>query len=189
MATDELWQLYDEQGRALPGKGATKDSVFTKGLLHGASHVWMWRMGEHEPEVLLQKRAAVKRTWPNCYDISAAGHIDLNEDPITAAIREVEEEIGLTITEDQLQLIGIERAHMVAPTGDLENEFEWLFLLHLRDQATFTMQEIEVASVMWKPLSTFAQETAEEDAPNYVTHGAHYYALIATEVQRAANAR
>lgn len=183
--TDELWQLYDEQGRPLAGKGETKNAVFTKGLLHGAAHVWMWRSGDNGPEVLLQKRAASKRTWPNCYDISAAGHIDLGEEPLDAAIRETKEEIGLDITEDQFKLIGVERAHMMAPTGDLENEFEWLYLLHIPNETVFTMQEIEVASVEWKPLGDFKQETTGQ-AVNYVTHGERYYTLVAEEIERAA---
>lgn len=185
---DELWQLYDEQGRPLTGKGETKNNVFTKGLLHGASHVWMWRMGDAGPEVLLQKRSATKRTWPNCYDISAAGHIDLGEDPLQAAVRETKEEIGLDITPDQLHHIGVHRAHMVAPTGDFENEFEWLYLLQLPSDNTFTMQEVEVASVEWKPLQEFKQETAD-NADDYVTHGDAYYARIVDEIERAASSK
>ncbi|HYH74595.1 MAG TPA: hypothetical protein VD735_01405 [Candidatus Saccharimonadales bacterium] len=73
----ELWQLYSEQGVALAGQGAPKDEVFTQGLLHGASHVWIWRTTPDGVAVLLQKRAVDKRTWPSRYDISAAGHIDL----------------------------------------------------------------------------------------------------------------
>jgi len=39
---EELWQLFDENGQALQGQGATKDETFEKGLLHGASHIWIW---------------------------------------------------------------------------------------------------------------------------------------------------
>ena len=103
----ELWQLYDEQGNALSGEGSTKEQVFSKGLLHGASHVWIWHRINDVYEVLLQKRAVNKRTWPNRYDISAAGHIDLGETPIAAALRETKEEIGLVINETDLKHIGI----------------------------------------------------------------------------------
>lgn len=184
--TDDLWQLYDEQGRPLAGKGDVKHVVFTKGLLHGAAHVWIWRRGSSEPEVLLQKRAATKRTWPNCYDISAAGHIDLDETPLIAAIRETNEEIGLDITETQLHHIGVKRVHMIAPTGELENEFQWLYLLEAPDQTSLTLRQLEVASVAWKPLSVFRQETTGE-AQGYVTHGERYYSLVADEIERAAN--
>lgn len=102
----ELWQLYDEQGRPVIGKGSTKDDVFGKALLHGASHVWIWRHKGNKIQILLQKRAADKRTWPNYYDISAAGHIDLGEDPITAAVRETKEEIGHDVPDTDLRFIG-----------------------------------------------------------------------------------
>lgn len=85
---DELWQLYDEQGRVLKDKGAKRDDVFGNGILHGASHVWIWRKDNGTLEILLQKRAPNKRTWPNRYDVSAAGHIDLGETPLDAALRE-----------------------------------------------------------------------------------------------------
>ncbi len=64
-------------------------------------------------QVLFQKRTATKRTWPNHFDISAAGHIDLGEDPITAAIRETKEEIGIDVASNDLQFIGVDRRNRV----------------------------------------------------------------------------
>ena len=116
---DELWQLYDEQGVALEDKGSAKDEVFSKGLLHGAAHVWIWRIKDGIPEVLLQKRAPNKRTWPNRYDISAAGHIDLGETPLDTALREANEEIGLNVTPDKLKHFGVHRAHLETENNQL----------------------------------------------------------------------
>lgn len=123
----EQWQLYDEQGRALEGQGANKEAVFNDGILHGASHVWIWRRDSSgEIEILLQRRAANKRTWPGRYDISAAGHIDLGETPLIAALREAKEEINLDIDSNDLKLFGVHRAYMQAENGAIENEFQWL---------------------------------------------------------------
>ena len=57
----ELWQLFNEQGLPIENEGRTKDEVFSNGLLHGASHVWIWRKSEKGIEVLLQKRASTKK--------------------------------------------------------------------------------------------------------------------------------
>jgi isopentenyl-diphosphate Delta-isomerase len=181
---DELWQLYDEHGIPVSGKGSNKNEVFSKGLLHGAAHVWIWRRGGEEPEVLLQKRASNKRTWPNCYDISAAGHIDLAEEPLVAALRETKEEIGIVIGNSQLKLISVQRAYLTDTGGSIENEFQWLYLLELDNAQDFALQEEEVASLSWKPLSEFRQELTN-NTDSYVPHGNPYYQIVIAAIEAA----
>lgn len=82
-----LRQAYDAQGNQIVGKGLTEQESFS-GLLHGASHLWVWRKVSTGVQVLLQRRSLTKSSWPGLLDISAAGHIDLGEDPITAMVRE-----------------------------------------------------------------------------------------------------
>lgn len=183
----ELWQLYDEQGRVKPGQGASKNDVYGKGLLHGAVHVWIWRIIDNGAEVLLQKRASDKTTWPNYYDISAAGHIDLGEDPVTAALRETIEEIGLGVNESDLKLFNVHRAHLVDENGAIENEFQWQYLLKLTDPTNFHLRDGEVASLEWKSLTAFGRETRTAQEP-YVPHGRLYFqtviAAIAAQLPR-----
>ncbi len=180
----ELWQLYDKQGRAIPNKGAAKDEVFSDGLLHGASHVWIYRFSDGIPEILLQKRAASKRTWPNRFDISAAGHIDLGESAITAAVRETQEEIGLTVKDDDLELISVQRAYLVAENDAIENEFQWVYLYELSASNKFSLQESEVASTIWQSLTDFEAATVTQPEPDaYVPHGVHYFATVARSIK------
>jgi len=176
---DELWQLYDEQGRALAGKGATKAEVFSKGLLHGAAHVWVWRQKHGRVEILVQKRAAGKRTWPNRYDISAAGHIDLGEDPLEAAEREAKEEINLTVKESRLRLAGLHRAYLT--DGDsIENEFQWLYTLEVSPDTDFDLQAEEVDSLIWVSMGQFKAYCASD---LYVPHGELYYNTIIASIE------
>lgn len=178
----ELWQLYDEQGRFIAGKGAPDTDVYTKGLLHGAAHVWIWRRQGSKKEVLLQKRAATKRTWPNRYDISAAGHIDLGETPLDAAIRESKEEINVDISEDRLRLISVQRAYLDAGNHLIENEFRWLYLLELPGDTAFQLQEGEVSAMEWMPIVTF--KAALQSSPkNFVPHGAPYYDTVMAAIE------
>lgn len=175
----ELIQLYDEQGCAMAGKGGTKDDIFNKGLLHGAAHVWIWRQKDGEIEILLQKRASTKRTWPNLYDISAAGHIDLGEEPITAAMREAKEEIGLDIHGIDLRLIGIVRELLVTPTQEIENEFSWVYILQLKEDLSLNLRTIEVESVLWKDFKQFKTEVSRpETVKSYVPHTPHYFESV-----------
>jgi 8-oxo-dGTP pyrophosphatase MutT (NUDIX family) len=171
----ELWQEYNEHGKAQCALGA----------LHGAAHVWIWRRRNGEIEILLQRRAPGKPTWGGLLDISAAGHIDLGETPLTAALRETEEEIGLKLRPQQLHFIGVHRAHLVAESGIIENEFQWLWLAPLPKVAP-KLSDGEVHSVQWRPLRAIRREVTATETAEYVPHGAEYYALILAAIEHAA---
>lgn len=46
-------------------------------------------------QILLQKRASAKKSYPNCWDNSAAGYVDAGESYMEAAKRELYEELGI----------------------------------------------------------------------------------------------
>lgn len=50
-------------------------------------------------------RTANKTIAPNGYDFGAAGHVESGEDYLGTIIRETEEEINLTITEDDIEFV------------------------------------------------------------------------------------
>lgn len=181
---EKLWQLYDEQGQVLEGKGDTKGNVFNKGILHAASHVWIWRKNNNITEILLQKRAATKQTWPNHYDVSAAGHINLGETPLTAALREAREEIGLDIDAQNLNLFCVHRAHLKAENGAIENEFQWLYSLELVDDKNFTLETSEVDSLLWSPIDQFENDCTSEQ---YVPHTKNYYDTVIIAIKSASS--
>ena len=183
---DEQWQVYDSQGRAVANKGVKQEEGYAQAVLHGASHVWVWRAGALGTEILLQKRSSQKWTWPNCFDISAAGHIDLGEEPLAAAVRETHEEIGVQSPETDLELVMVHRRKMFAGNGRTENEFCWVYLLELDATADFTMQDDEVSGLEWKLLSDFASEVLSQNSEAYVPHGSGYYGAVIESVERAA---
>jgi 8-oxo-dGTP diphosphatase len=57
----------------------------------------------HNDKVLMHKRAENKAKWPGVW-IGPGGHIDEGEDALTAAIREVEEETGVTLRSEDVVL-------------------------------------------------------------------------------------
>jgi isopentenyl-diphosphate Delta-isomerase len=181
----ELLQSYNEQGLPINGKGVSRGDAFSQNLLHAASHVWIWRVKGGVPEVLLQKRSATMITWPNCYDISAAGHIGFGEAPLYAAMREAKEEINLDIAENDLRLFSAVRAQLIAPSGAKENEFQWLYSLKCPDNIDFNLQESEVASLLWIPLEQFKAECMSDQ---YVPHGKVYYDTVIEALESAARA-
>jgi isopentenyldiphosphate isomerase len=182
----EFWQLYDNQGQALIGQGADKPSI-RKGLLHGASHIWIWRQSNNSVEILLQKRAANKHTWPNLLDISAAGHIDLGEIPLDAALRETKEEIGININASDLRLINVFRDYITVSADMIENEFQWIYLYRLADDFKFKIQGSEVDSLIWIKLSDF-QKDVQTKKPDYVPHGDNYFNIVISAIKAESNA-
>jgi 8-oxo-dGTP diphosphatase len=55
-------------------------------------------------DVLLMKRAAHKRVFPNRYN-GVGGHIERDEDPLSGAKREITEETGLVLDEVRLRAV------------------------------------------------------------------------------------
>ncbi len=56
----------------------------------------------HGDDVLLLKRSPHKRIFPNRYN-GVGGHIERDEDPLTAALREMQEETGLDVYDVRLR--------------------------------------------------------------------------------------
>lgn len=57
-------------------------------------------------EVLLQKRAMDKDSFPGQYDTSSAGHIHAGDEPRVSAVRELGEELGIKAGPDDLLYAG-----------------------------------------------------------------------------------
>ncbi|TWT55582.1 Nudix hydrolase [Thalassoglobus neptunius] len=72
---------------------APRSVVHAKNLLHRAVHIWIWNSSR---ELLIQQRTASKDQYPHCLTSSASGHVDSGEDYLTAAQRELKEELQLS---------------------------------------------------------------------------------------------
>ena len=65
------------------------------GIRHRTAHIWVvWNTGD-DAEVLMQKRAMNKDSFPGRYDTSSAEHIHAGDEPLESALRELEEELGI----------------------------------------------------------------------------------------------
>jgi len=139
---DELIDILTSTGE-FTCKTALKSEAHLKGLYHQTVHVWFYT---DDKKILLQKRASVKKVFPNLWDVSAAGHIGAGEKIEVAAIREVKEEIGLTINEADLHKIGFRKDEIVHPNGILDNEFKHLYICKLKisvDQLKMQPEEVD----------------------------------------------
>ena len=102
MSKEEILSYYDDEIKEI-GR-ATRSKIHSEGLLHMVVHCWV--VDKDKQWLYFQQRAFDKKDFPGFYDICAAGHIAAGEKVKTAAIREIEEEIGLELEQEKLKYVG-----------------------------------------------------------------------------------
>ena len=183
---NDRWLGLSEQGEPL---GPITLYEAGDGALHAASHVWVWRMGDSGEIEFLLRRRSEKQTWPGYLDISAAGHVDYGEDPITAALKETEEEIGLKISREDLSLVCIYRSLLETAIGDrdiIENELQWVYVTRWKDGEELIFADGEVDAVYWMSIEEFKKIIAGSHEEKIVDHGTAYYTMLIETVERFA---
>lgn len=98
---DELIDVLTEDGTPT-GKTSTKYEIYQHGYWHRSVHIWI--INENQ-ELLVQKRNPCKKTYPNLWAISSAGHVLAGETSKDAAIRELKEELGIDVSSDELEFL------------------------------------------------------------------------------------
>jgi isopentenyldiphosphate isomerase len=128
---EEHFDILDEQGNRT-GVSRPRKEVHALGLLHRAVHVWLFCPATGE--LVLQRRAACKDSWPDRWDISSAGHLSAGEESLPTAVREVEEELGLRYPEGRFRFLftHFERLESVQKGKPFKNfEFNDVYLVTL----------------------------------------------------------
>lgn len=153
----EYIDIFDENNNPI-GKVKAKKQAHEDGNFHRTAHVWIIN---DKYELLLQKRSASKKSHPNCWDISGAGHIKTGESVIDGAIRELKEELGVETEEKDLEYIAT-----IKSTKNPKNmEFQYVYLLRCNktiEQYIFEDAEVsEVKYVFYKDLEKMVEEKTE----------------------------
>ncbi|MBL8851698.1 MAG: NUDIX domain-containing protein [Planctomycetaceae bacterium] len=142
----ELFDVCDEQDRVI-GQ-APRGEVHARGLLHRAVHIFVFNA---RGELLLHRRSTQKDEYPLRITSSASGHLAVGEDYATAAVRELEEELGLRAT--------LEFGASFPASTDTANEHTHLYLAHT--DATPVPDPDEIESVEWASPAEVARRIAD----------------------------
>ena len=153
----EYIDIFDENNNPI-GEIKEKQQAHEDGNFHRIAHIWIIN---DKNELLLQKRSASKKSHPNCWDISGAGHIKAGETVIDGAIRELKEELGVEIQEKNLQYITI-----IKSTKNPKNmEFQYVYLLRCNkkiEEYIFEDNEVsKVKYVYYKKLKKMVEDKVE----------------------------
>jgi isopentenyldiphosphate isomerase len=167
----EFFDVIDENGMPT-GETVERAEAHRSAIPHRTSHVWIARRRGSTVQILLQKRCMTKDSFPGCYDISSAGHIPAGDDFVPSAIRELKEELGVEIAEEELvecgtRKISIDDEFYGVPFHD--RQFSKVFLLWLdREAADFTVQKEEIESVRWMDFEECKKAVEQHVIPNCI---------------------
>lgn len=145
----EYLDIVDEKGNPI-GRIIERKEAHEKGIRHRTSQIWILRKIDQHIEVLIQKRSAQKDSYPLYYDISSAGHVLAGTSYEECAIRELYEELGIVVQENQLHFIGM-------ISSDTKNIFHHKLFHNVQVSRVyvlwydgdFILQKEEISEVKW----------------------------------------
>lgn len=138
----ELLEVVTEDG--IPtGVVLPRKEIHEKNLLHKEIAVFIINQ---DKKVLLQKRSKNKKSKPLCWGSSCAGHVDVNESFEISAIRELKEELGITVTKNELKPILLKKLRKGKSNSHIRS---WYFIETNLDIKDFILQKEEVEEVRW----------------------------------------
>ena len=138
----EYIDLFDQDNNPL-NISKEKIQAHQDGDFHRTAHIWIIN---DNIELLLQKRSASKKSHPNCWDISGAGHIRAGENVLDGAIRELREELGVIAKKNDLQFI----ATIKSTKNPKNKEFQYVYLLKCNNKIEdYVFEDNEVSEVKY----------------------------------------
>lgn len=139
--TQEWLDLYDWEGNPT-GERALRSSPKQPGRFRLVVEVWIFNA---RGEVLMQQRSLQKKLLPGAWS-PTTGCVQAGEDARTGCCRELEEELGLQVAPEELELVEHRRSRELGTLCDVFFLFQGPAVSQLR------LQKEEVAQVRWMPV-------------------------------------
>jgi isopentenyldiphosphate isomerase len=117
------------------GRTKARGEVHRDGDWHRAVHVWVVGIDEQGPYLTFQRRSLTKDTQPGRLDATVGGHYRAGES-VDETLREIEEEIGISVTRAELRYAGMRICVHDTEIGIHDHELQDVFFL--RDDRPLT---------------------------------------------------
>jgi isopentenyl-diphosphate delta-isomerase type 1 len=156
--TEDIFDIVNERDEVI-GR-APRSEVHAKGLLHRAVHVVVFNA---RGEVFLQKRSMKKDRQPGVWDSSCSGHVDSGENYDQTAVRELREEIGLSLNTPPRRLFKIDAC------AETDAEFVWVY--RCENEGPFQLHPDEIETGGWfarESVSAWIQQKPQDFATAFV---------------------
>lgn len=182
----------DLQNIRIPG-GLDIDTVHKNPQLC-CMNVHCWVLSSDGKSVLIQRRSQSTVTFPGKYDISLAGHMDADESPLAAMLREIKEEGDINLNG---RLIEPTDALYVEEQGQcpdgkpcLHNQLVYLYFTFIDPHEIHRFSsESDVSKFEWWNLDTFALRAANPTSLRLVPHPSWYYHTVVKKLYELSRTR
>lgn len=152
----ELIDVVNENNE-LTGQIEERWTAYEKGLWRRTVSCWIMNKNG---DILLQKRTANKRRNPNKW-AKTGGQVDSGESVEEAIFREVKEELGIEIPQEQIKVIEIRKS------DDKNKRFAYNFIFVVNYKINeYTLQKDEVAEVKYVSIEDM-ENLKKNDDTNY----------------------
>lgn len=152
---EELIDILDENG-VKTGEVLTRKEVHKRGLWHRAIAV---AIINEQNEILIQQRSLKKEKNAGMWDISVAGHISSGQDALSAASREINEEVsvnlGFNVDIKEFRYMFSYRKEEIFKEDFIERQFYDFFVLRKNGLKAedIKIQESEVEQIKFVSIS------------------------------------
>lgn len=146
----EIFDLYDEN-RIKTGKTMIRGDKTPDGYYRMVVHICIF---SSDGKMLVQQRQPFKKGWSNMWDVSVGGSAVSGDTSLSAAIREVREELGIMLEPSQLRrFITIE---------DKSVFDDWYVVNQDIDLSELRLQPEEVQNAKWADIDEIKAMIDEE---------------------------
>ena len=157
---EELIDVLNEKGEKT-GKVVTRKEVHEKGLWH---KVIVVAILDGNGCLLMQQRSESVETSRGKWDVSAAGHVSSGQTSKQAALREVSEEIGLNLEEDELKYILTYTKNAKKSPNYIDNQFLDCYIVKKSEE--IDIKKIKVQESEVKQVKICTRKEVEEKIQN-----------------------
>ena len=169
--SEELIDVLNENGLKT-GKVLSRNDVHKQGLWH---RIIVVAIINEKNEILIQQRSANKDKNPNMWDISVTGHLSSGQDSLSAATREISEEVsvslGYTVEVRDFRFMFSYRTQEKINENYMDRQYHDFFILRKNGlkEEDIKIQESEVEKVKFVNVSELNnmienKEVVERDA-------------------------
>lgn len=147
----ELFDVLTAEGKPT-GVAKKRADVHRDGDWHGSIHVWVYGVDQGGPYLVFQRRGRFKDTLALKLDATVGGHLRSGES-VEETLREVQEEIGRSVTLPELLPVGIRFGVSEDVPGIVDREIQHVFLWRVDEPlSTFAPNPDELESLVQIPL-------------------------------------
>ena len=154
----EILDIFDESGEKIGEM--SREEIHKVGAWHKSVHIYLINA---KNQLLMQLRSKNKDIGPNVWDISVGGHVDLGEDSLTSAQRELKEELGIEAEKGEFEFLFTQKE--ILKNGNyVSKEFVDVYLIE-KDvtEKDVKLQLFEVQKFEFVDISTFIEKVREKD--------------------------